>query len=298
MSEEKVEPQPQKVEQQKAEEKVEQQKTEEKVEMVETIPKEVVEDKVVASKRTINEETKNSKDTQVVKKQKIEEKPAEKPKFVFGGGSTFSQGFKFNKGMIPSNVKKAKENDSVVKEFPVKEETTSSKKSTPVFGTFGSSTTFGQGFGLLKEIQKKKDVDKETEEQQEIEHKPILTKLETVESGEENEDIVFNSNTKMYSLTSLKEGWKERGVGPIHLNHNKEEDSYRLVIRQRLTFQVLLNLKIVKGIKIFKGLPGSSNSEKFVRMVVTVDKQVVQYCMKLKSEDLADELFDKLESSV
>jgi len=102
----------------------------------------------------------------------------------------------------------------------------------------------------------------------------------------------------MYSLTSLKEGWKERGVGPIHLNHNKETDSYRLVIRQRLTFQVLLNLKIVKGIKIFKGFPGSTNSEKFVRMVVTLDKQVVQYCMKLNSEDLANKLFDKLESLV
>lgn len=292
MSEEKVDTQSKEVDQQKPEEKVEE------VEKVETAPKEVVEDKASAPKRTLSEETKDSENTPVVKKQKIEEPPAEKPKFVFGGGSTFSQGFKFNKDMIPSNAKKIKEADSADKETPKKKESTTPKKETPVFGAFGSSTTFGQGFGLLKEIQKKKDVDKDSEKQQEIEHKPILTKLETVENGEENEDIVFNSNTKMYSLTSLKEGWKERGVGPIHLNHNKEQDSYRLVIRQRLTFQVLLNLKIVKGIKIFKGFPGSSNSEKFVRMVVTVDKQVVQYCMKLNSEELADKLFDKLESLV
>ena len=53
MSEEKVEPQPQKVEQQKAEEKVEQQKTDEKLEMVETIPKEMIENKDAASKNTI-----------------------------------------------------------------------------------------------------------------------------------------------------------------------------------------------------------------------------------------------------
>ncbi len=33
---------------------------------------------------------------------------------------------------------------------------TEPKKETPVFGTFGSSTTFGQGFGLLKEIQKRR----------------------------------------------------------------------------------------------------------------------------------------------
>lgn len=280
-------------------------------EKVEKKPEDTVQDKPEEShqpKRALSEGTPEIDDTPAAKKQKTEEnieekteeKPAEKPKFVFGGGSTFSQGFKFNKDMIPANAKKAKEAapstaDKAAEDAP--------KKETPVFGTFGSATTFGQGFGLLKEIQKKKETsdeeDKKDEEaKEEEEQKPVLTKLETVENGEENEEIVFNSNTKMYSLTSLKEGWKERGVGPIHLNYHKETESYRLVIRQRLTFQVLLNLKIVKGIKIFKGFPGSSNSEKFVRILVTVDKQVVQYCMKLNSEELADKLFDKLESLV
>lgn len=257
-------------------------------------------------KRSLSEETTESKDDEdkhTDKKQKIEEKPAEKPKFVFGGGSSFSHGFKFNKDMIPSNTKKTEEKEAPKDEEKPKE---SAEKSTPVFRTFGSSTSFGQGFGLLKEIQKKKETtdeeapseSKSEDDTKDVEHKPVLKKLETVENGEENEDIVFNSNTKMYSLTSLKEGWKERGVGPIHLNYNKETDSYRLVIRQRLTFQVLLNLKIVKGIKIYKGFPGSSNSEKFVRMVVTVDKQVVQYCMKLNSEEMTNKLFDKLETLV
>lgn len=288
--------------------------SEEKVESLET--KQVVdqpknenskENEVEAKqKRSLSEETTDSKDDEdkhTDKKQKIEEKPAEKPKFVFGGGSSFSQGFKFNKDMIPSKTKKTEEKEAPKDEEKPKE---SAEKSTPVFGTFGSSTSFGQGFGLLKEIQKKKETtdeeapseSKSEDDTKDVEHKPVLKKLETVENGEENEDIVFNSNTKMYSLTSLKEGWKERGVGPIHLNYNKETDSYRLVIRQRLTFQVLLNLKIVKGIKIYKGFPGSSNSEKFVRMVVTVDKQVVQYCMKLNSEEMTNKLFDKLETLV
>lgn len=257
-------------------------------------------------KRSISEDATDSKDEEdkhTDKKQKIEETPAEKPKFVFGGGSSFSQGFKFNKDMIPSKNKKTEEKETPKDQEKPKEST---EKSTPVFGTFGSSTTFGQGFGLLKEIQKKKETtdeeapseSKSEDDTKDVENKPVLKKLETVENGEENEDIVFNSNTKMYSLTSLKEGWKERGVGPIHLNYNKETESYRLVIRQRLTFQVLLNLKIVKGIKIYKGFPGSSNSEKFVRMVVTVDKQVVQYCMKLNSEEITNKLFDKLETLV
>lgn len=257
-------------------------------------------------KRSISEDATDSKDEEdkhTDKKQKIEETPAEKPKFVFGGGSSFSQGFKFNKDMIPSKNKKTEEKETPKDQEKPKEST---EKSTPVFGTFGSSTTFGQGFGLLKEIQKKKETtdeeapseSKSEDDTKDVENKPVLKKLETVENGEENEDIVFNSNTKMYSLTSLKEGWKERGVGPIHLNYNKETESYRLVIRQRLTFQVLLNLKIVKGIKIYKGFPGSNNSEKFVRMVVTVDKQVVQYCMKLNSEEITNKLFDKLETLV
>lgn len=297
-----------------SEEKVESIKTKDVVNVsddskVENITKnEISKEKEVENKpkRSLSEDATNSKDdedTHIDKKQKIEEKPVEKPKFVFGGASSFSQGFKFNKDMIPSNIKKKEEKEAQKDQEKSKETT---EKPSPVFGTFGSSTSFGQGFGLLKEIQKKKETtdeeppneSKSEGESKEIENKPVLKKLETVENGEENEDIVFNSNTKMYSLTSLKEGWKERGVGPMHLNYNKEADSYRLVIRQRLTFQVLLNLKIVKGIKIYKGFPGSSNSEKFVRMVVTLDKQVVQYCMKLNSEEVANKLFDKLESLV
>lgn len=256
----------------------------------------------VKQKRSLSEDTtdfKDEKDKHADKKQKTDEKP----KFVFGGASSFSQGFKFNKAMIPSKTKNTEDREAPKDQENLKKPV---EKSTPLFGTFGSSTSFGQGFGLLKEIQKnKKTTDEEApseskseDDTKDVDDKPVLKKLETVENGEENEDIVFNSNTKMYSLTSLKEGWKERGVGPIHLNYNKETDSYRLVIRQRLTFQVLLNLKIVKGIKIYKGFPGSSNSEKFVRIVVTVDKQVVQYCMKLNSEEMTNKLFDKLETLV
>ncbi|OBA24971.1 PH domain-like protein [Hanseniaspora valbyensis NRRL Y-1626] len=245
------------------------------------------------------------------KKEGEKEKEETKPKFVFGGSSSFSKGFKFTKPLIPEKDEKTSLDED--KKEPVK----------PI-KAFGSSTAFGQGFGLLKEIAKKetnetenkkndpdnnnnsteKDENSKENEKNEIEKNdnksstPALFKLEEVHNGEEDETTIFNANTKLYALTDLKEGWKERGLGPIHLNYHKETKTHRLIIRQRLTLQLLLNLKLVKGLKVFKGFPGSSYPEKFVRIVITVDKQVVQYTMKFSTEELAEDIFKLLEKLV
>ncbi|XBW37543.1 hypothetical protein QEN19_003123 [Hanseniaspora menglaensis] len=276
----------------------------------------------------------NTKDGTTENETKIEDKKeAEmKPKFVFGGSSSFSKGFKFTKPLVPDfnndseRISSKKDDISPLYNNSDKQSTdtleskkkTESKEVEEDFGSkksikaFGSATTFGQGFGLLKEIANKnavepevsKDENKSDEKVAAKEDNPVqstapaLSKLEEVYNGEENEDILFNSNSKLYALIDLKEGWKERGLGPIHLNYNKESKTHRLVIRQRLTFQILLNLRIVKGMKVFKGFPGSSNPEKFVRIAVTMDKQVVQYTMKFGSEDMAEDIYKLLQDLV
>ena len=275
------------------------------------------EDKPKEKKQHIEKSEKEGEEVKTKKEgENKKEKEETKPKFVFGGSSSFSKGFKFTKPLIPEKEEKTsldkeqKDEDKQELVKPIK--------------AFGSSTAFGQGFGLLKEIAKKEtnesenkkndpdnnnnstekdenskeDKKKETEKNDNKPSTPALFKLEEVHNGEEDETTIFNANTKLYALTDLKEGWKERGLGPIHLNYNKETKTHRLIIRQRLTLQLLLNLKLVKGLKVFKGFPGSSYPEKFVRIVITVDKQVVQYTMKFSTEELAEDIFKLLEKLV
>lgn len=237
----------------------------------------------------------------------LNKKEEEKPKFVFGRISSFSKGFKFTKPLAPEEKEASNKDDKEVTLKP--KEPVPTKNALPI-KAFGSSTSFGQGFGLLKEISQKEKSSTENEAKlpkDEAEKKeksaqdtttPALVKLDEVQNGEEDEDTVFNANTKLYALTDIAEGWKERGLGPIHLNYNKEAKSHRLIIRQRLTLQILLNLKVVKGLKVFKGFPGSANPKKFVRIVITVDKKVVQYTMKFGTEELAEKLYKLLEELV
>lgn len=271
---------------------------------------------ISTNKRSLDETNESEVSENVVhKKQKLgseeksvlDKKEEEKPKFVFGRISSFSKGFKFTKPLRTDEKEASKKDDEGV---PLKPKNPAPAKSAEPIKAFGSSTSFGQGFGLLKEIAQKEKTNPEkeaklpkddTEKKEKSEAKtstPALVKLDEVHNGEEDEDTVFNANTKLYALTDIAEGWKERGLGPIHLNYSKEAKSHRLIIRQRLTLQILLNLKVVKGLKVFKGFPGSANPMKFVRIVITVDKKVVQYTMKFGSEELAEKLYKLLEELV
>lgn len=121
-----------------------------------------------------------------------------------------------------------------------------------------------------------------------------LTKQE-IKSGEESEESVFQTNAKLYQLTDIKEGWKERGIGILHLNKDKLSEKSRIIMRSRGLLKVILNLPLIKGFSIQKGFPGSLNGEKFVRILaVDENKQPVQYAIKTGKSETATELYDKV----
>lgn len=233
--------------------------------------------------------------------EKTEEKASEKPKHIFGSATSFGSGFAAAKKSTGSNDSK-------------------DDNSKPKPSAFGSGLSFGGGFTMLKKTDEKTpktaerekndiQVDSKEETPSSEDKRDQITESETtagssesngfrlhkqeVISGEESEEVLYQVNAKLYQLTDLKLGWKERGVGFIKVNKNKTTDKARLVMRSRGILKVILNLPLVKGFKIQRGFPGSLQSEKFLRITAVDDnKAPLQYALKTGKEETARELYD------
>lgn len=238
----------------------------------------------------------NEKKAEEVQSKSLEKKD-EKPKFVFGSASNFGSGFKAAKTTNQSaNINKEKgESDKSPKPF-----------------SFGSGLSFVGGFGVLKKAEDKADESKEKEKKEtpnseqkpekisgptavSVDHNTVKLQKQEIKSGEESEETIYQVNAKLYQLSDLKDGWKERGVGTIKVNKNINTEKARLVMRSRGILKVILNLPLVKGFNIQRGFPGSLQSEKFIRMITVDDnKAPVQYAVKAGKEDTIQELYESI----
>ncbi|KAL6940491.1 hypothetical protein ACO0QE_004395 [Hanseniaspora vineae] len=272
---------------------------------------------------------------------------SKQPKIAFGASSPFSGGF----GSVTSGLKPfgsfgsfgtVKSPSALTQNLTSESKSeggstaSSSKAEVKTFPSFGSSMSFGAGFGVLKktedasteskdkeeegaevESNKEDKVEKEDKTQEKIKDKsegqkeddkedsknqtkevsikPSETQLtaQEVKSGEEDDVIKFQSNAKLYELIDIKEGWKERGVGPLHVNENKESGKSRIIMRNKALLNVILNLPLVKGFKVYKGFPGSVQGDKFIRIVAVNESQKpVQYAIKVGKVESIDELVE------
>ncbi|KAK9370506.1 hypothetical protein V1509DRAFT_615992 [Lipomyces kononenkoae] len=148
-----------------------------------------------------------------------------------------------------------------------------------------------------------------------------------VETGEEMETSIFNCRAKLYFLdpTDADKGWKERGVGVLHLNvrnndavtvgdtpepsstdESKESTSTvrerkskaRIVMRSDGVLKVILNLPLIKGIEVIKGMKSSLASEKFVRLSAWENHKPIQYALRMGNESVATEFYDTAEGLI
>lgn len=122
-----------------------------------------------------------------------------------------------------------------------------------------------------------------------------------VETGEEAEQSVFSCRAKLYALdlTAANDGWKERGVGQVHVNVGTKEDgktTARIVMRSDGVLRVILNQAITKTTEVLNGMKSSLASEKFVRLTGFEGETPYQYALKTGSSDLAISLFENLKS--
>ena len=60
-----------------------------------------------------------------------------------------------------------------------------------------------------------------------------------VSTGEEGEDIIFKTRTKLYRVKDAQ--WKERGSGELKLLRDKKSRQIRLLMRQEKTLKIVAN---------------------------------------------------------
>ncbi|KAI3802691.1 hypothetical protein L1987_30832 [Smallanthus sonchifolius] len=101
------------------------------------------------------------------------------------------------------------------------------------FGTNGSSSLFGS-------------TDKKTEGTKTI---PSFNKEVQVETGEENEEEVFTTDSVLFEF--IDGGWKERGKGELKVNVlTSGTRKARLVMRARGNYRLILNASIFPDMKL------------------------------------------------
>lgn len=209
--------------------------------------------------------------------------------YVFGSATKYSGGF----SSVLNNLKK----DDTKSDNPwaekKKEEKTEDKKTAEEGGDKNDEEKTEDD----KEKEKEKELEKEKEAEHYIGVSAPLAKRESMETGEEGEESVYTCRAKLYyfDLTKTTEGWKERGVGQVHINKLKPEDvtetcSGRIVMRTDAVHRVVLNMGLVKGLEVQAGMGASLSSDKVVRISTIEDDKPVQYALKTGNPDAAKQL--------
>ncbi|KAG7923645.1 hypothetical protein KL905_000863 [Ogataea polymorpha] len=238
-------------------------------------------------------ETNKNSDAIDEKKEKLESK------FVFGARTTFGQASGFSMLSKKNVFEKRDDKDK---------DKTEEKKEAPK-SVFGTGSTFGNAFqhaigkkSIFDEPQESSAEPEDKEVSKEVYKKVHLEKQE-VKSGEEEEETLFQVKAKLYhmDLTKVSDGWKEKGVGILKVNKFINPIKHyhaRLVMRQDGILKLILNVPIVKGVEVFKGMASSLNSDKFIRVQVVEDSKPVQYAFKIGMVENSSKLYNVIEKLV
>lgn len=222
------------------------------------------------------------------------------PKPVFGAASTFGKASIFDKMKSNANVfDNASEKGNAA--------TTSFGSSFgSSFGLFGASSKFANA--LQRATEKKSFLDEPDDKseskspsqtpQTTQQYKQVELVAQEVKTGEENEQSLYNATAKLFELdlTKMADGWKERGLGPLHLNQSLDDPAQvRLVMRSQGLLRVILNYRITSSTVLIKGLEASLSPGKYLRFnTVSPEGKPVQYLLKFANESLRDTLVDKV----
>lgn len=232
-----------------------------------------------------------------------ENNPTLKP--IFGAATTFGNLSRFgsyaNKPNVFGSPEKATKSDATTSFGSAVGSSFGSS-----FGSFGAGTKFENA--LQNASKKKSFLDEPAEPEvskpdstspapSTEQYKQVNLAETEVKTGEEHEKPVFNYKAKLFvlDLAHIKEGWKERGVGPLHLNTSISSPSdARLVMRSQGLLRVILNYKVTAETKLIKGLEASLTPGKFLRFNSVLEGAPVQYLLKFANETIRDDLVDKI----
>ncbi|CAN3364003.1 ran-specific GTPase-activating protein 2 [Diutina catenulata] len=225
---------------------------------------------------------------------------------------TFGSGISFGSSAF-DNIKNRKNVfDSPPASSPSPQKATpqqTDRDASPATG-FGANSRFGNAF--QESLKKKSFLDDASPEASATESinddsrqpKPQFKQVDLAPveaaTGEENEVSLYSTKCKLYELdfTNVQAGWRERGVGPLHLNQTKDKSSKRLVMRSIGVHKVILNVKVSDKTEFIKGYESSLTPDKFVRFnSVSSDGHPIQYMLKFKDAQVRDAVVRLSETS-
>ncbi|CCG22239.1 hypothetical protein CORT_0B05310 [Candida orthopsilosis Co 90-125] len=190
--------------------------------------------------------------------------------------------------------------------------TTPTPTPTPSFGTFGSKSRFGNAFqeslkqksfldssdnstdssGARVDSKDESQATNTTQQFKQVDLNPVEQS-----TGEEDERSLFNCTAKLFELqlANITEGWKERGVGPLHLNQSVHDSSQvRIVMRSQGLLKVILNYKIQRTTEVLEGLEASLAPEKYIRFNSVSEGKPIQYLLKFTNQQVRDDLIKNI----
>ena len=71
-----------------------------------------------------------------------------------------------------------------------------------------------------------------------------------LQSGEENEVVLFSHRAKLYRFDTSSKQWKERGIGDIKILRHKKTGKFRILMRWDQILKLCCNHLIVKGMAL------------------------------------------------
>nr|XP_033804754.1 E3 SUMO-protein ligase RanBP2-like isoform X4 [Geotrypetes seraphini] len=133
------------------------------------------------------------------------------------------------------------------------------------------------------------DDDDDTVNNDDIHFEPIVSLPEVeVQSGEEDEEILFKERAKLYRWDREVNQWKERGVGEIKILFHSERQYYRVLMRRDQVLKVCANHLISTTMEI-KPLNTSNNALTWFATDYTDGEAKCEHlAVKFKTEQLMD----------
>jgi len=177
------------------------------------------------------------------------------------------------------------------------------KASTPALETppgNGKSSSDEDEDGKSKKVEKKQSfgarlrsqADEASEEKEEDE-KPVYTEQETLTTGEEDEETLYQVRSKLYTLDPSN-SWKERGTGQLRINVRRSDGSgARLVMRKEAVHSLILNVSLFKGMSF-----AIAQDPRYIRFSALEDGKTTHYNLRVSNAKIAKELLAEVRTNV
>ena len=121
-----------------------------------------------------------------------------------------------------------------------------------------------------------------------------VTKLDTIKTGEEDDEIVFKHRAKLYRFDKQ---WKDRGIGDIKLTKNVKTGYCRVIMRRDIVYKLCANHAIMPNMEL-NMLESSDRS--WIWFTPSdysegLPPQPQQFCVKFKNKQVATEFKTRFE---